>query len=125
MTMKIEVTNKKKNPAVEQFARDRFETAVGRFAKRIAHAEVHLADESAAKGSDEKVCAIDIKLNPRGHVHVRAKHSSVYTAIAKALRRAEAVIAKAAERNHTGNRVRHRFGAPKRMTVETAMEALN
>ena len=110
MTMRVNVYNKRKNEVVDQDVRERLEAVVGKFADRIAHIEVHIIDENGDKGGDDKICTIDVKLNPRGQLHVRAKHNSLQSAINKAVERAETVVAKAVDKGHRGHEVRHQQG---------------
>lgn len=118
MEMLVNVVNKKKNPRIEDYARDRIDLVVGRFADRISRVDLHVLDENAGKGGEDKVCTIDIKLVPRGQVHVRAKNGNVYAAIVKAIHRAETVIAKAVDRNNRGHEIRHRNGGIRNLPLD-------
>lgn len=122
MTMQINIHNKRKNQRVNNYIYDRLELVVGRFAERIGHIDVHVIDENNMKGGEDKICTIDIKLTPRGQLHVRAKHDNLYRAIVKAVHRAETVVAKAVDRGHRGLEVRHRHGGIRNLPVE-ALEA--
>lgn len=106
--MRVNIHNKKKNPRVDSYVEERLELVVGRFEDRIGHIDVHVLDENGLKGGEDKVCTIDIKLVPRGQLHVRARHNNVYSAIVKAIHRAETVVAKAVDRGHLGLEARHR-----------------
>lgn len=121
MTMLVNIHNKRKNPRIDNYVRDRIELVVGRFAERIGHIDVHLIDENGAKGGEDKVCAIDIKLTPRGNLHVRAKHDNLYRAIVKAVHRAETVVAKAVDKGHRGHEVRHRHGGIRNLLPEAEL----
>lgn len=110
MSMQVNVINKKNNAKVEAYARDRLELVMGRFADRVSHVDVHVIDENGTKGGCDKTCTIDMKLIPRGQLHVRAKHDDLYSAIAKAIHRAETVVAKAVDKGHRGQEVRHKQG---------------
>ena len=124
MEMLVNVINKKKNPRIEAYARDRLDLVVGRFADRISRVDVRVIDENAGKGGEDKVCTIDIKLVPRGQVHVRAKNGNMYAAIVKAIHRAETVIAKSVDRNNRGHEIRHRSGGIRNLPfdLEPAMD---
>jgi len=119
--MKIKIYNKKKNPRIESYVQERMELVVGRFSERIGHVDVHLVDENGIKGGVDKICTIDIKLTPRGQLHVRAKHENLYSAIVKAIHRAETVVAKAVDRGHRGHEIRHKRGGVH--TLPTIAEA--
>lgn len=106
--MRINVINKKRNPQVDDFVREKLDSIVGRFDDRIQHVDVHVVDQNDGKGGEDKICTIDIKLIPRGQLHVRAKNENLYAAISKAIHRAETVVAKAIDRTHRGLEVRHR-----------------
>ena len=106
MAVKINVINKKQNSQVDDFVRDKLELLVGRFAERIGLIDVRVVDENNGRGGEDKICTIDIKLIPRGQMHVRAKNENLYAAIAKAAHRAESVVAKAVERGHQGHEAR-------------------
>jgi putative sigma-54 modulation protein len=118
MTMKINVINKKRNSRVESYVRERLELVVGRFADRISHVDVHVVDENGVKGGEDKICTIDIKLIPRGQLHVRAKNQDLYAAIVKAVHRAETVVAKTVDKGHRGHEVRHQHGGVRNIPVE-------
>jgi len=118
MTMQINIHNKRKNTRVDNYVYDRLELVVGRFADRIGHIDVHVFDENGTKGGEDKICTIDIKLTPRGQLHVRAKHLNLYSAIVKAVHRAETVVAKAVDKGHRSQEVRHRNGGMRNMPVE-------
>ena len=117
-TMHINIFNKRANPKVDEYVRDRIDLVVGRFAERIDHLEVQVIDENGPKGGEDKVCTIDIKLIPRGRLHVRARHENLYSAIVKAIHRAESVIAKAVDRGHRGHEVRHQGGGIRNLPFE-------
>lgn len=129
MTMQINIHNKRKNPRVDTYIRDRLELVIGRFADRIGHIDVHVIDENKDKGGEDKICTIDIKLTPRGQLHVRAKHVNLYSAIVKAIHRAEVVVAKAVDKGHRGHDVRHRHGGIRHLPIDAqpidALEAPN
>jgi ribosome-associated translation inhibitor RaiA len=111
MTMQIRIFNKIHNQKLDDYLRRRLELVVGRFEKRIAHIEVHLLDENDSKGGEDKVCTIEVKLIPRGQLHVRAKHEDIYAAAVKAVHRVESVVAKAVDRSHRSSAARHRAGS--------------
>lgn len=125
MTIKVNVTNKHRNPRIETSVCDRLELVVGRFSDRIAHLDVHIRDENGLKGGGLKTCTIDIKLDPRGQLHVQAKHENLYAAIGKAIHRAETVIAKAVDRGHRGHEVRHQRGGVKQLAYQLEAIAQN
>ena len=102
MPLKIDVHNKQKNEKLDAYVRDRLELIIGRFAERVGHIEVHLVDENSSKGGEDKICTIDVKLTPRGQLHVRAKQDNLYAAALKAIHRAETVIAKTVDKGHRG-----------------------
>lgn len=108
--MLIDVTNKRNNPKLDGYVRDRLDLVVGRFRDRIAHVDVRIIDENDGKGGEDKACSIDIKLAPRGQLHVQARNADVYAAVVKAVHRAETVLAKTVDRGHRGRVVRHRQG---------------
>lgn len=118
MTIQVNIYNKRKNARVDTYVRDRIELVVGRFEDRIGHVEVHVIDENGLKGGEDKICTIDIKLTPRGQLHVQAKHDNIYSAIVKAVHRAECVVAKAVDKGHRGHEVRHRHGGIRHLPVD-------
>lgn len=107
MKRPIEIHNERHNPRVEAHILERLEKIVDRFSDRIGHMEAHVWDENGGKGGEDKVCTIDVKLTPRGQLHVRAKNDNLYAAIDKAVMRAETVITKAVDRAHHGHESRH------------------
>lgn len=117
MTMQVNVINKKRNLDIERYARERLDLVIGRFADRISHVELHVVDENGTKGGEDKICTIDIKLVPRGQLHVRARNENLYSAIVKAVHRAETVVAKAVDKGHRGHEVRHRHGGIRNIPV--------
>jgi len=123
MTMQINIHNKRKNRRVDNYIRDRLDLVVGRFAERIGHIDVHVIDENNGKGGEDKICTIDLKLTPRGQLHVRAKHLNLYSAIVKAVHRAEKVVAKAVDKGHRGLQVRHRQGGIRNLPVDQLVVA--
>ena len=48
MALNVRVMNKRHNPEVEEFVRNRLDSMVGRFAQRLSTLDVHLRDENAA-----------------------------------------------------------------------------
>lgn len=116
--MQVNVSNKKQNPKLDSYVRDRLDLVVGRFDDRISHVDVRLLDENNGKGGDDKICAIEIKLIPRGQLHVRAKNENIYSAIVKAVHRAETVVAKAVDRGHRGHATRHQHGGVRNIPYE-------
>ena len=118
MSVPIDIYNKRNNSKLDHYVRERLDLIVDKFHERIGHIEVHLLDENNGKGGEDKICTIDIKLNPRGQLHVRAKQDNLYAAASKAIHRAETVVAKAVDRSHQGNEIRHRNGGLRHLEVE-------
>lgn len=108
--MQVRLCNKRNNPKLNAYVHDRLELVIGRFEDRIGHVDIRLLDENDGKGGPDKICTIDIKLNPRGQLHVRAKNADMYAAVVKAVHRAESVLAKTIQRGHRGRDIRHRRG---------------
>ena len=98
--MRIQINNCRRNPSVDSYLRKRIDLYLGRLSNRIEHLDATILDENNGKGGKDKICSINIKLSPRGFLHVRAKHYDVYSAIVKATHRAEAMVKKALKRNH-------------------------
>ena len=101
MTISILVSNERKNPKVEEYVRDHVEMVLGRFTNRVSQIDVRIADENNGKGGHDKVCTMDVTLIPRGVIHLKAKHESVYGAITRAIHRTEAVVAKSIDKQQT------------------------
>ncbi len=124
MTLQIDIHNKRKNTKLDSYVRERLDLVIGRFTDRIGHIEVYLIDENNNKGGEDKVCTIDVKLVPRGQLHVRAKQANLYTAALKAIHRAETVIAKAVDKGHRGQEIRHRNGGVRHLEAALDQEYL-
>ena len=92
---------------IESFIRERVELVIGRFSDRIAHVDVHVAQEHSSHGGAEYVCTFDLKMLPRGVVHVSANNDSPQSAIVKAVHRAETAVAKTVDRGHRSRSARH------------------
>ena len=101
--MAVDIFNRIHNPQLDHFMRERLQMLIGRFPHRVGHIDVNLFDENAGKGGEDKLCTIDVKLIPRGRLHVRAEHSDMYAAALKAIHRAEQVVAKTVDRGHSEN----------------------
>ncbi len=102
--------------SVEAYARERVELVIGRFADRIGHVDMHLACENSRHGNDEFLCTFDIKLTPRGIIHVSAKNETSRSAIVKAVHRAESALAKVVDRGHRSRSVRHNGGGVRHLS---------
>ena len=109
MPTRIEVFNKRRNPAVEEFAMDRLRQAIQHFDDRLGHIEVRISDENAKKGGVDKTCHIDAKILPHGAVHVHATAGNVREAIAKAAHRLDRMLAKTVDRKHRSSATRHQM----------------
>ena len=96
--MNIQINNERRNPNLEDHIRSRLTSAFGRYSKRIDRIEVHVRDESPGNDGAEKACTIDMKLTPRGQIHVGGKDKNIYAAVADATRRAERSFLKTASR---------------------------
>ena len=127
MKLTIDIFNKRNNPAIEEYIRNRLELVVGRFHKRLGRIEVRVLDENATKGGVDKTVNIDAALIPRGKLHVHATEAEIHEAILKAVHRLETVVAKAVDRSHRSEAIRHRHGGLRntnnRMAEEAAAEA--
>ncbi|MCA9213055.1 MAG: HPF/RaiA family ribosome-associated protein [Planctomycetales bacterium] len=95
---------------LEAFAEERIDLVLGRFADRIAHFDIHVRAEHSTHGAEEYLCTCDVKLHPRGTIHVHANESSAQNAIIAAVHRAETVLAKTVDRGHRSKAVRHNGG---------------
>ena len=114
MKLNIDLFNKRPNPEIEEYARNRLNLAVGRYHKRLGRIEVRIGDDNARKGGVDKNCSIDAALVPRGRLHVHATESDVHEAILKAARRLETVLSKTVDRGHRGATIRHQKGGLRR-----------
>jgi ribosome-associated translation inhibitor RaiA len=94
MTPDLHVIHKRDDPQVERYARERLNVAVGRFKDRLASIEVNLSDNRVSPGEVDKTCSIDARLIPHGMLHVQATERDFHEAIAMAVHRLEAVVAK-------------------------------
>lgn len=92
--MKLTVATKCCTKKLEASLQERMGILEQRFEEYITQISVHLADEPSLVGSDQ-VCTIDIKIAPRGLLHVRAKHPDLHAAMVNACRGAESMILQA------------------------------
>ncbi len=83
---------------LEAYVAQRLETVVGRFACRVSGATVHLREGNGDNGDIHRICDIDVRLIPRGEIHVSARHESSHSAALNAIRRIETAVAKAVDR---------------------------
>ncbi len=123
MTLKIDIYNERHNPAIDEFTVNRLELVVGRFHARLGHIEVRLLDENASKGGVDKTCKLDAALIPRGTLHVHATEADMHEAILKAVHRLETVVAKAVDRGHRSDAIRHRQGGLRHDSERIANDA--
>lgn len=80
------------SPALQWYARRRLELALRRFASRIRGATVQIADGNGPRGGDDKVCDVEILLHPSGSLQASASAADAYQSVARAVRRARAVV---------------------------------
>ena len=59
---------------VAQTVEDMVADAIGDFSEWITRVDVHLSDENAGKGGDDKRCVIDA--HPKGTAHIASHHHS-------------------------------------------------
>ncbi len=83
---------------LEAYVVQRLETVVSRFACRVSGATVHLREGNRDNGDVHRICDIDVRLIPRGEIHVSARHESSHSAALDAIRRIETAVAKAVDR---------------------------
>jgi ribosome-associated translation inhibitor RaiA len=110
MSLDVRVINKRHNPRVEGYLRQRLGLAVGRFGMRLSAIDVHLRDNNAQKGAIDKTCSIDAHLMPRGTIHVQATERDIYEAIQRAVHRLETVVSKTVDRGNRSMAIRHAKG---------------
>ena len=96
--MNITLRNSVGESRLSHYLESRLETSLRRFSNRISEIEVVVRSENAGK---DLFCSLDLKLIPRGIIHVSAKHENVHSAISKAVQRAENAMAKTVDRSHS------------------------
>lgn len=117
MSIQLTVANDRQNTKLESYLRRRLAAVLGRLEDRIHRVEVHLRDESSGKGVPIKACSLTLVLNPRGQIHVSAKHEDIYAAAVNAVNRAERAMVKALDRKCKGKQLRHRESGIRRETA--------
>ena len=106
---------------IEAYARDRIELVMGRFTERIAHVDMHLAKSNTHDSDNDHLCTFDVKLVPRGTIHVSANNGTARSAVVKAAHRAETALAKAVDRGHRSRNVRHQGGGVRHLGEQLDM----
>ena len=87
---------------LHEFVQRRLRSALGRFAGRIAEAEVCL--HNAPAGTAELSCRIGLRLGRNCRIVVSGRHTDLYAAVAQAARRAAVAV----ERELTRRQVRRK-----------------
>lgn len=86
------------SPALHHYTTRRIEVALRRFASRIRLVTVQIADTNGPRHApDDKLCEIEVLLQPAGSLTVSASAADAYLAVDRAVRRARAVV-----RGHVG-----------------------
>lgn len=99
--MNIQINNERRNPKLDNHIQSRLTSAIGRYSQRIDHVDIYIRDESPGNDGSEKVCIVDIKMIPRGRVHVSGKDKNIYAAATEAARHAQVSFQKAISRQRT------------------------
>jgi ribosome-associated translation inhibitor RaiA len=80
------------SPALHWYAQRRTAFAFRRFAARVRRVDVVIADSNGPRGGDDKICEIEVFLNPAGSILVSARSDDPYQSVDRAIRRARASL---------------------------------
>lgn len=97
------------SPALQWYTRRRMECALRRFAARIRGVNLQIADANGPRGGDDKLCEVEIVLEPAVVLQVSATAPDPYQSVARAARRARAAV-----RGHVGRSLERRHRVPLR-----------
>lgn len=94
MNLKLFVRGVKNSQDLREYARDRIETRLDRFANRFLQASVRLEDLTGpGRNKMDKVCVIALKLRS-GEIRIREVGSDFYAVIDVALDRVRAALSR-------------------------------
>ncbi len=121
--MKIEIltSNIKNENMVREFIDRKVSFALNRIGARIGSVTVRLEDETRDSAAFDGLCRIDVKLQPRGYVHVSSRGESASDCILQAVRKMENAVKHELDRHLISAATRHQ--KTKRAILETLESA--
>lgn len=85
----------------------RLEFSLGRFSPRILRATVQLTDVNGPRGGEDKLCRIEVRMQPTGTVFVEDRCADLVAAVDRSAERIGRSVARALERERAlGQRTR-------------------
>jgi ribosome-associated translation inhibitor RaiA len=88
--------------------KEKLQTALDRFARRIALVRVSLRDENGPRGGRDQRCRLVVEIPPRGRVVVAGTDTDLMTAITRTARRAGFAVKRLVQRRRLIRRRRPR-----------------
>jgi len=79
----------------------RLEYAIGRFARRISHVQVRLADLNGPRGGVDQSCRITVQIRPRGELIIEECSADLESAVGLAANRAGHAVRREIDRRRT------------------------
>lgn len=76
----------------------RLEFSLGRFSPRILRATVQLTDVNGPRGGEDKVCRIEVRMQPTGTLFVEDRDADLVAAVDRGAERIGRSVARALER---------------------------
>ena len=108
MIIEIVTRNLKNEKQVREFIEQKVHSALDKIDAEVSHVTIRLEDQSPNKDAFDGLCQIDVKLNPRRHVHVSAQSDSAFDSIVQAARKIEHAAKHDVDRHRNSSRIGHR-----------------
>lgn len=107
--MKIEIVTKhiESDQAVREFTDRKIHFALDRIKERIRRVIVKIEDQTKDSPRFVGHCQIDVRLKPKGHVHISSDGDSVFDTVLQATRKMEHVIKHEIDRHRRAAQIRH------------------
>jgi len=104
--MQLSITDRHKclSEEARTFTQRRLLFALSRFAPKIHHVSVVLADTNGPRGGIDKLCKISVKMRRLGEISISSEDAELTTCIARAADRIGRAVARKIERNRTIDR---------------------
>ena len=107
--MKLEIATKNvvRESMVREYIHRKVQFALDRFEDHVREVVVRLEDETKDSPMFRGLCSIEVRLEPRGQVHVSARGESSYDCVLNAIRKMEQAVKHDIDRHRRGARIRH------------------
>ena len=109
--MKIEIltSNVKNEGMVREFIHRKVGLTLERMGAQVENVKVRLEDESVDSQAFDGLCRIEVKLQPRGQIHVSASGQSPSDCVLQATRKMEHAVKHEIDRGRQSSRTRHQI----------------